>query len=83
MTDRPCLVWLKKKISMTHQQSTLRVCCYRLLCTSVGDGILCALSPDHKTHGEKWCLSLMDDVCFEVKKCVGNASPKRSEDSNY
>ena len=23
MTDRPCLVWLKKKISMTHQQSTL------------------------------------------------------------
>ena len=52
MTDRPCLVRLKEKISMTHQQSTLRVCCYRLLCTNVGDGILCALSPDHKTHGE-------------------------------
>ena len=40
-----------KKISMTHQQGTHRVC-HRLLCTNLGDGILCTLLPDHKIHGE-------------------------------
>ena len=40
-----------KKNSITHQQGTLGLC-YRLLCTNLGDGILCALSPDHNIHGE-------------------------------
>ena len=51
MVDCPCHVWLQKKISMTHQQGTLKLY-YLLLCTNVGDGILCALSTDHNIHGE-------------------------------
>ena len=77
MVDCPCHVSLQKKISMTHQQGTLKLY-YLLLCTNVGDGILCALSTDHNIHGENG-VSLMDNVCFEVKKCVGNAFPSDLE----
>ena len=47
--------------------------CYQLLCTDLGDGISCILSLNHNIHGEKWCLSAMEKMSFEVKKCVGNA----------
>ena len=46
---------------------------YRLLCTDLGDENLCILSLNHNIHGENWCLSAMDKMSFEVKKCVGNA----------
>ena len=26
-------------------------------------------------HGQKWCLSVMDKMSFEVKKYAGNALP--------
>ena len=45
---------------------------YRLLCTDLGDGILCILSLNQNMHGEKWYLSAMDKMSFEVKKYVGN-----------
>ena len=40
-----------KQISMTHQQGTHGVC-YRLLCTNLGDKILCTLSSNHNIHWE-------------------------------
>ena len=36
---------------MTHQQGSLGVC-YQLICTNLGDGIPCTLSPNHNIHGE-------------------------------
>ena len=44
-----------------------------ILCTDLGDGISCILSLNHNIHREKWCLSAMDKISFEVKKYVGNA----------
>ena len=46
---------------------------YRLLCTNNGDGVLCILSLNQNMHGEKWHLSAMVKMSFEVEKCVGNA----------
>ena len=40
-----------KQISMTHQQGTHGVC-YRLLCTNLGDEILCTLSSNNNIHWE-------------------------------
>ena len=48
----------KKKISMTYQQDNLR----GVLLTFMHQ----LLSPNHNIR-EKWCLSAMDNVCFEVK----------------
>ena len=65
-----------KKISMIHQQDSLagelttfmhQFGWWDFACTTI--------SPDHNIHGGggEWCLSAMDNVYFEVKKCVGNA----------
>ena len=56
----------------TTDKAALGVC-YRLLCTNLGDGILFILSLNHNIHEEKWYLSAMEKMSFEVKKCVGNA----------
>ena len=47
--------------------------CYQLLCTDLGESILCTLSPNHNIDGGKWSLLAMENVWSEVKKCVGNA----------
>ena len=43
--------------------------CYRVLCTNLSDRILYTLSRNHNIYREKWCLSVINNVCFEVKKC--------------
>ena len=52
MTDWPYQVWLQKKVSMTHQQSSLGGVLQTFIHQFV-DGILCTLSPDHNVHMEK------------------------------
>ena len=47
--------------------------CYQLLCTDLGDEMSCILLLNHSIHGEEWCLSAMNKMSVEVKKCVGNA----------
>ena len=64
-------LFTKKRIWSTSKTS-LGVS-YWVLCTNLGDGVLCTLSLNHNIHREKWCLSAMDKMSFEVKKCVGNA----------
>ena len=59
------MVWTTKKAALGVY--------YWLLCTDLGDGILFILSLNQNMHGEKWYLSAMDKMSFEVKKCVGNA----------
>ena len=49
MTDWPCHVWLQKKLVLLTNKAALGVC-YRLLCTNLGDGILCTLWPNHNIH---------------------------------
>ena len=68
-----CLVAKKKKKRYEPQTTQLWGVCCRLLCTNLGDGISCILSLNHDINGEKWCLSAMGKMSFEVKKCVGNA----------
>ena len=65
-------VQLQKKLAWPTNKLALRVC-YKFFCTNLGDGISCTLSPNHNIHWEKWCLSAMDNVCFEVIRCVRNA----------
>ena len=69
MAHWPRHVWLQKKLVWPINKADLGVG-YELLCTNLGDGILCTLLPNHNIHG---CLSAMDNVCFKAKKCVGNA----------
>ena len=51
MTDWPSHVCLQKKLVIPTNKAALGVC-YQLLCISLGDGILCTLSPNHNIHGE-------------------------------
>ena len=67
-----------KKNSMNYKQGSL-VVCYWLLCIDLGDGISCILSFNHNIQRGKWCLSAMDKMSFEVRKCVGNAFSKDLE----
>ena len=72
MTEWPGHVWLQKKWYEPQTRQPWGVC-YRLLCTDMGDRILCILSLNHNIHVEKWRLPAMDKMSFEVEKCVGNA----------
>ena len=49
MTNWPCHVWLQKNLVWSTNEAALWVS-YRLLRTSLGDGILCTLSPNHNIH---------------------------------
>ena len=51
MTDWPCHVWLQKKLVWPTNQAALERCVTDFLCTSLGDGILCTLSPNHNIQG--------------------------------
>ena len=51
MNDWPCHVWLQKKLVWPTNNAALGVC-YQLLCTNLGDEILCTLSSDNNIHGE-------------------------------
>ena len=68
-TDPVMYGYKKKKLVWPTNKADLGVC-YQLLCTNLGDGILCTLLSNHNIHG---CLSAMDNVCFSAKKCVGYA----------
>ena len=67
----------KKKLVWTTNNTALGG--YGLLCTDLGDGISCILSPNHNIDREKWCLSAVDKISFEVKKCVENAFSRHLE----
>ena len=51
MINWSCHVWLQKKLVWSTNRAALGVC-YQLLCTNLGDGILCTWSPSHNIHGE-------------------------------
>ena len=83
MTNWPCLVWLPKKLVHPTNKAALGVC-YRLLCTNLEDGTVCTLSPNQNVHSPgKWYLSVMDNIFFEVKKCIENAFSKDLEIQIY
>ena len=69
--NQSCLVTRKKWYGPQTRQPW--GVCYGLLCADLGDGISGIISLNHNIHGEKWCVSVMDKMSFEVKKCVGNA----------
>ena len=66
-----------KKISMIHQQDSLAGELTTFMHQFGWWDFACTLQY-HQTitfmeGGGEWCLSAMDNVYFEVKKCVGNA----------
>ena len=77
MTNWPCHVWLHKKIVWPTNKADLEVS-YQLLWYFIMKPYI---------HREKWCLSVMINVCFEVKrKCIfhwkfHNLSPQCPNDS--
>ena len=69
--DWPCNVWLQKKLVWPTNKAALGVC-YQLLCTNLGDGILCALSPNHNIHRENgvyqgWTICALKS---KFQKCI-------------
>ena len=74
MTNWLCHAWLENK-KLWHANKAASGVCYRLLYTNVADEIFLYFITKPSYSRGKWCLSVMDKVYFEVKKCVGNAFP--------
>ena len=73
----------QKKLVWPTNKASFGVC-YRLLCNNLEDGIVCTLSPNQEVHSQgKWYLSAMDNVFFEVKKCMENAFSRDLEIQIY
>ena len=75
MTNWPCHVWShthKKKLWWSNNKVALGVC-YWLLCTDLGDRILCTSTPNHNIHGENGVYQRWTMCVSGKKKCIRNA----------